>query len=277
MGAILTFFKTYSSSIFFVLTVILSVILFKTCDTLKQERADREYDEKQKEQNIGAFKDSIIKEYNKKLDAYEFTKQNFVVQKLAELEAYNKDLYNELLKVKGDVIAAIKTNVQANLGGISTTGDKLETLDEKTNYYGIKFKEKYSDPGFEQRIVGTSKFHAIPNLETKKWLITPDVTTFDTIRTNLSITYGFKEVDDKYKVFAISGSPKVNLIELNGGYLIDKQPDQAPTIPKRWGIGPYIGYGVSAGTNLPARFGWGIGFSLHYDILQFNMPRIGKK
>ena len=85
-----------------------------------------------------------------------------------------------------------------------------------------------------------------------------------------------REIDNKYKVFAISKSDKVQLTDLTGGYIISKQPDSPAVPPKRFGIGPYIGYGVSAGTNLPARFGWGIGFSLHYDILQFNVPKIGK-
>ena len=45
------------------------------------------------------------------------------------------------------------------------------------------------------------------------------------------------------------------------------------TTNEPFGTGTRIAFEV----NLPARFGWGIGFSLHYDILQFNMPRIGKK
>ena len=276
MGNILAFIIKYYSFIFFVLIVALAFLLYREHDLRIQEKENAEYIEQQKAQNFRAFKDSINVEFNKKLKALEFTKDNFVVQKLSELEAYNKTLADELKKVKGDVIAAINTNAQINLGGITTTGDKLSILDQKANYYGLNFDKDYSDEGLEQKITGTSKFHVNPDLLNKKWIITPEATVFDTLRTTLKITYGFKEIDNKYKVFAISKSDKVQLTDLTGGYIISKQPDSPAVPPKRFGIGPYIGYGVSAGTNLPARFGWGIGFSLHYDILQFNVPKIGK-
>lgn len=275
MSNLFTFVGKYYPFIFFIIIIVLSYFLYQEHDIRMQEKAEAEYIQQLKEQNFRAFKDSLNIEYVKKLDAWEITKDNFVVGKLKELEIYNKNLYEELNKLKGEVIAAIRTNVQGDLGGISTTGDKLEILDQKSNFYGIKFNEEYIDNGFEQKIVGTSKFHAIPDEVSKKWLITPDVTTFDTLRTKLKITYGFKQVDNKYKVFAISGSDKVKFNDLTGGYVVDNTLN--PTEPaKRWGFGPYVGYGASAGTNLPARFSWSIGFAVHYDILHFNFPKIGK-
>ena len=124
MGNILAFISKYYSFIFFVLIVALAFLLYREHDLRIQEKENAEYIEQQKAQNFRAFKDSINVEFNKKLKALEFTKDNFVVQKLSELEAYNKTLADELKKVKGDVIAAINTNAQINLGGITTTGDK---------------------------------------------------------------------------------------------------------------------------------------------------------
>jgi len=64
-------------------------------------------------------------------------------------------------------------------------------------------------------------------------------------------------------------SPKIQLTDLTGGYFIDKQPTPAAK-PKKWGIGPYLGYGINTATDLNTpRFGWSIGFAIHYDVLQF--------
>jgi len=270
MAVILEFIKKYYALLFFGVILVLSIFLFQTCSTLRKERIDREYVEKQNSQNLSTLKDSIIVAFNKKLKAYEYSKDNFVVQKLADLEQYNKSLYNELKNIKGDVIAAIKTEAHGDLGGISTT-NKVTVIDEKTNHYGLNFKTDYKDPGFEQLLVGTSKFYVIPNETTKKWTITPDVTAIDTNLTVVKITYGFKDLKDKYQVFAISPSTKIKLTELNGAYFIDKQPALSP---KKWGFGPYIGYGLSTGSNLNSpRFGWSAGFSFHYDIFQMRFSK----
>ena len=269
MSKILLFIKTYWSFIFFVTTIVLSVFLFQTCSTLKKEKTTNEYQQKQNAQNVSAMTDSITKVFNKKLQAYEFTKDNFVVQKLSDLEKYNKNLADELSKIKGDVIAAINSNATIDLGKISTSNN-LAVLDSKTNYYGLNFKNHYIDAGVEQNLVGTSKFYVIPNIDTKTWNIKPDVTVIDTNTMNLKITYGFKELDKKYQVFAISTSKKVQFTDLTGGYFIDKQPSPPPVKPKKWGVGPSLGYGLFTTSTLSqTAFGWNIGVSLHYNLIQW--------
>lgn len=270
MGIVFTFIKKYYPFILFILVIVLGVFLFQTISTLKKERAEREYQEKQDAQNLSALRDSIEVTFNKKLKAWEYSKDNYVVQKLSDLEQYDKAFANELKKVKGDVIAAIKTEVQGDLGGI-TASNKLEVLDEKTNYYGLKFNSEYIDEGFEQKIVGTSKFHVIPNEETKKWNIIPDPTTvLDTNLVKLKMTYGFKETKDQYQVFATTQSNKIKVTGLEGGYIINKQPLPPPSKKKKWGIGPQIGYGLNTYPNLEnPSFGWSVGVGIHYDIIQW--------
>lgn len=258
--------KKYYTIIMFIATIILSLFLFQTCSTLKQERELRKYQIEQDEQNISALKDSIILSFNKKLNAYEFEKNNYVVQKLSDLEKYNKSLAEELKKVKGDVIAAIKTNAIIDLGTV-TVSNNLEVLD--SNLYGLRFDNHYKDAGFEQHIAGISKFYMYPNNITKNWELKPDSTFFDINTSTINVTYGFKEENDTYKVFAISKSPKVIFDDLTGGYIIKKQPTDAPKKTKKWGVGPYGGYGINSGTDGNVRFGWSVGVSVHYDILQW--------
>jgi len=177
----------------------------------------RKYQMEQDAQNLSSLKDTIISNFNKKLNAYVFEKDNYVVQKLSDLEKYNKKLTDELKKVKGDVIAAIKTNTIIDLGSV-TVDNKLEVLD--SNLYGLKFDSQYKDSVFEQRIAGSSKFYMYPNKIANKWELKPDSTVFDINISKVNVTYGFKEDDNVYKVFAISKSPKVTFDDLTGGYII---------------------------------------------------------
>ncbi len=265
MADIITFIKKYYGFILFILVVVLSVFLFQTLSTLKKERADNKFQQKINEQNISAMTDSITVIFNKKLKAWEYSKDNFVVNKLSDLEKYNKNLADELKKVKGDIISVIDANVQAKLDNLSVDS-KLIVLDEKSNHYGLGFDSPYKDEGFEQHIAGMSKFFVFPNALTGKWTIKPDSTKFTTNLTNIHITYGFKELDKKYQVWAYTKSDKIEITDITGGYFIDKQI-VAPVKKKKWGIGPYVGYGLNL--NSTPSFGGSVGFGIHYDILQW--------
>lgn len=274
---IFEFVKKYYPFILFVMVVVLALLLVQTNNSLKRERALREYQENQYNQNFSALKDSIKVEFNKKLKAWEYSKDNYVVQKLADLEKYNKSLANELKKVKGDVIAAIRTQVQGDLGGV-TTASGAYVINENTNLFGIKFSTEYQDAGFEQKLSGMSRFYVMPDIMNNKWLVNADSTVIDTNLTTINVTYGFRELDNKYQVFAVTPSSKIKLNDITGGFFIDKAPKPLPEIPKRWGLGPYVGYGISTATDLKTpRFGWNFGVALHYDLIQFSTPKWLKK
>lgn len=268
MLKIIEFIKKYYPFLFFVMIIFLSLFWFQTCSTLKHERAEWKAQQVINDQNVHAISDSIIVEFNKKLRAWEYSKDNYVVQRLSDLEAYNKDLASQLKKVKGDVLAAIKTQVEADLGDI-TASNKLAVLDAKSNYYGLRFNTNYNDLGLDQELSGMSKFYVIPDDKNKSWYIKPDSTVIDTNKVSIRVTYGFKELDNKYQVFALSQSPKVSLTDLTGGYFIDKQITPINK-PKKWGIGPYAGFGLNTAANgNDPRFGWSVGVAVTYDILQW--------
>jgi hypothetical protein len=210
-----TYYKTsYLPFILFAIIVGLSVFLFTSQSNLKREREEREYEKKQEIQNDQAMIDSIRVVFNKKLDAWEYSKDNYLLTKIEDLEKYNKQLSKELEKVKGDVISVINSKVQGNLGGISTSNDGLVILDAKNKHYGLIFKNHYKDSTFEQNLEGMSKFYLIPNEKDKTWNVKPDATIFDVNNMTLDITYGFRENNDKYEVFAISKSDKIKINDL---------------------------------------------------------------
>jgi hypothetical protein len=262
---VIDFIKKYYPFLFFVVIIILSIFLFQTRSTLKHERKNNEYQQEQNDKNTKVLLDSITETFNRKLKAWEYSKDNYVVQKLSDLEKYDKDFSEELKKIKGDVIAAVQTEVQGDLGGISASSD-LKVLDKETNYYGLTFKSYYSDNSFTQNLEGISKFHLMPNELNKTWKIVPDSTIFTTNTTSLNITYGFKDLDDKYQVFAVSESDKIKINDLNGGYFIDKQPPKPTAKPKKWGIGPSLNYGLNVNNTGNLNFGGSIGFGIHYNI-----------
>jgi hypothetical protein len=244
------------------------------CSNYQKQVAQNEFIQKQNAQNVAAMEDSLTVMFDKKLKAYVWDKQNFMVNKLEDLEKYNKDLADQLKKVKGDVIAAIDSKIKIELPDVAAS-NQLVTVDKDQNLYGLNFDKNYKDPGFEQNITGQSRFRASLDDITKKWVLTPDSTLFTKNTTTIGITYGFRNLKDKYEVFAISPSPMVKLTDLNGVFVLDKEPPQMPKKDKNFGFGPYIGFGMNTDPNLTnARFGWSFGVSVHYNIWSW---RWGKK
>jgi len=270
----LTIIKKYYPIIFFIALVIVSVFLFQTCSTLKTERAQWEFQQKQNTQNWNASKDSLFEEFNRKLNAFITSKDNYVINEIKDLKKYNQDLYNQLKNLKGDVIAAIDTKVSGDLGGL-TAGNELVIIDSNTNNYALKFESKFKDKGFEQYLTGFSRFYAYPDFINKKWVLKPDTTIFETNLTKINITYGFRNLNDKYEVYAISPSPKIQINNLDGVFILDKAPEKTPLKPKNFSFGPYVGFGLNTDYNLAnPRFGWSMGVSVHYNIWSW---RWGKK
>lgn len=271
MLAILTFIKNPKNwvIILFGIMIILSFSLFSTCTRLSTEKKSHEFDNKLNNQNRLAMLDSVTKSYNKKAGVWEFEKAAYVL-KQKDLELYNKGLSDTIKKLKGKIAILISTQGTIDLGKI-TIGNKLVKL-EKPNHYGLNFRSPYSDPGLTQLITGQSRFFAIPDKNTMTWNIKADSTLIDTNVMNIKVMYGLRELDKQFNVFAISSSPKIIFTDLTGGYFIDKQPPCVDKIikPKKWGIGPYIGFGLNTDYNLAnPRFGWSGGISVHYDILRW--------
>lgn len=266
------FIKKYYGIILFVLLLISMVFGVTQCRNYQSQKAQNEFIAKQNAQNLIALKDSITVTFDKKLKAFIFEKDNYVINELADLKKYNQDLYNQLNKVRGDVIAAIQSKVTVDIGGV-TAGNKLVTVDKDKNLYGLDFKSNYKDEGFEQNLEGQSRFKAQLDKITNKWVLEPDSTLFTKNTTTIGITYGFRDLKDKYEVFAISPSPKVKISDLNGVFVLNKEPPKMPVSPRRWGLSPYVGFGLNTDYNLAnMRPGWSIGIGVSYNLVQWRMP-----
>ena len=257
----------------FTLTVLLGIAIFfniNTCNRLKIEKEARKQDREIFNQNFDAFLDTIQITYNKKLNAFEYDRNIFLTT-LKDLAKYDSSLSKKLDDINGDILSAIDSKVNITNKPVEVD-NKLENFGN--NKYGLRWKYNYEDDGFSQYLTGSSRFKLINNK------IFAGKTLIDTNYMTLNITYGFREIDNKYKVWAISQSPLVRLNEISGAYFIDKPMPYTPPpfYNKRWVIGPYIGYGVNFNNSFQdARLGFNFGFSLTYNLFGFGKKPVRTK
>ena len=238
-----------------VLVILFLCLFLNQCSKNAQLKKEAEQATLIANQNYAALTDSIKKEVNKIGDSV-YSKHTFVVNKLAELEKLNSDLYNQLDKTKGDIMLAIKGIAVATTPPVAISNSVVKYNDK---LYGLKFENHFVDGiNFKSDIIGESRFTLNNNV------IGPDSTFIRKNSMELSITYGMRENKDQYEVFAISPSKYVTIKDLDGAYVIKKQICQPAKI-KHWGLGPSIGFGLT--TDLKAA-GY-IGLSLQYNLIRF--------
>lgn len=258
-------FSEYLPFMFFLITILLVFTNINTCNRLKDEKEARKQDKEIYDQNFDALLDTIRVSYNKRLESFEYDKKVFLTT-LNELSKYDSSLSNKLDNIKGDIISAINSKISIDSEEVEVDNE-LEKYDDEN--YGLRWDYDYNDKGLSQYISGVSKFKLYNNK------IFAGSTLIDTNRMSIGITYGFRELENKYKVWAISSSPRVNINELSGAYFIDKPAPYTPTesYQNRWIIGPYFGYGVNFDNSFEnSRLGWNFGLSI-----QYNLFGLGKK
>jgi hypothetical protein len=248
------------TTILLILVIILGFFTFNFYNKLQNEKILREQDKKIYRQNSEAFRDSIHKIYDKKLDRFIYSKKIFLIKE----KDLNDSIYNlndKISEIDGELQSVIQSKTVYVNNNIEVD-NKLIKYD--SSGYGLKWKYIYIDPGFTQKLYGVSKFKINNNK------IFPGKTLIDSNYISLKITYGFREFNDKYEVYAISQSPKIELTELNGAYFIDKKPIQNEQYFRRWVVGPNVGFGANFDSRLQEpRFGWNIGVSITYNLFGF--------
>jgi len=256
------------------LTVIISILVFinlNTCSRLKVEQESRKQEKEIYDQNFSAFVDTVTKIYNEQTKTFEYQK-NMYLTTLNELSKYDSVFSSKLKKVKGDILNAIDSKISYTQKEPIIVDNKLEKYDN--NRFGLRWSYFYSDLGLTQHIGGVTIFGFKNNT------IFAGNTKIDTNYISLKITYGFREYNDRYKVWAISQSPLIKRDELSGAYFIDKPLPYTPNSHyyHRWTIGPYIGTGVNFDYKLQnARFGYEFGVGIQYQLFGFGKKPVKSK
>ena len=266
------FKKAFSKEyIMFTLIAIIAVLVFTSFNYRNKYKAEVGLREQQSmiyEQNLFALEDTITRVINEKLGTIEYDKAAFLTS-IDNLARYDEALARKLDGVKGELLSAITGLAEGRLPPAEVDGNLIDYGDgdnKGDGEYGLAWNFNYADSGLVQRLGGQSRFKLFNNK------LYPGITTIDSNYFNLSLTYGFKEEDERYKVWAISKSPYVNISELSGAYFIDKAPPgvNISSGQRPFSIGPQIGYGVNFDSKFQnSRLGWNFGIGITYNMLSF--------
>lgn len=193
--------------------------------------------------------DSLKTYNNKKGEIY--VANDMYVQKLDQIKKENRELYDEIKKLKDNPITVTKTQFEFKTDTIPAKSDSIKTLSpiEKSLYWSAKESHGYYS------IAGQT------NIKT-------DLTSFSTTVNSLSIpaelTMDIIEKDKKLLVIGKTNNPYVRITG-NNSVMID--PTKSTVIksyfkPKRWNFGIQAGYGIGADFKLRSYIGVGISYGL---------------
>lgn len=256
-GEVKTWFNSNKQrNILLILVIILGVILLfttKSCNSLKTDLAVSN-------QNNKALSDSVRFSKNKvgELEA----SRNVLISEKRGLEKLSKDLAEEVKKEKGKVYSLNKYILTIGNKPGDTVYIENTLIEYKNGEYGLDWKyDTIFDTENSRNLTGISKFKLVDgNIIPLNTLITKD-------DVNFSLVTGLKEKDDNIEIFVRSNYPGFNVINLEGA-IID--PKKNPVFkkfitPKKWSVGPYIGFGFSSSLTPSVQ----IGVGLQYSIFKF--------
>lgn len=215
-------------------------------------------------QNIKALTDSVRVSKNKNGDL-EYSK-NILVSEKNDLKSLNKDLSNELEKEKGKIFEITKFVNTITIDTLYLTNTVIKYNDGSN---GLKWTyDTIYDSENERHLAGVSNFI----IDTNGYII-PLATLITTDDIKFNIITGLRESNGNIEVFVRSNYPNFVTNDLSSA-IID--PHKHPVLkkftkPKRWGIGPYGGFGL--GTNIFPHTNIGVGFSfgigIQYSFIRF--------
>jgi len=257
---LLNFFKNFSTNVskylnyIFIGIIFLLIILlsFKQCSNNNLKH------------NVLILKDSTKIAYNKLNEKYKFNESYVLTAQ--QLKSENIDLYNEVQKLKEHplVISDVKTNIVYKDHYL--TSNIISSFDK---FHNKTFNISWS----LDSIYNPDNSFLMNGLTTLKIDTTLKVINYSSILSNLKIsTKLYLSITDspKDKKLHINARTDFPNLEINSvqGFVIDPQKNdliKSYFPPKRWGIGPIVGYGLSTGFK-PSVF---VGLGLQYNFIRF--------
>ena len=228
------------------------------------------------EQNIAALKDSI-RTYETKNGDLVYKKASLLVES-KDLKKFNEDLANEVKNLKDNPIVITKfvTKIVHDTLWLEPTIDSNNiTWNSDSTVRIIPFtwgdSTKYA-PNNYRNIAGKYiiEVDTSLNVVTKSFAITKD-------ELGLSFTTGITEnKDGLLEIFITSPYPGFKPTGIDGALIDPRESDVIKKFfpPKRWAIGPYVGYGVYVDP-AKATVGTGVqlGVGISYGIFQWGKKK----
>lgn len=218
-----------------ILLIIIIISLYEKC-SLKKE-LEIQYT------NIKSLQDSIRIEKNKNNELIYLN--NIILSNNKNLKFLNKELNNELKKIKEKVIFIGKNNSQIVIDTIYINNNLISysnnNYDLNWNYdtiYSINNYEKISGNTFLK-------------IDSNTNIISSSYTRINNIDIGFSFTTGIREKNKNLEIFITPHHPHVRITNIKGALI---EPHKSEVLkkmfPKRkWAIGPYIGIGIGTSYN----------------------------
>jgi hypothetical protein len=242
---------------------ILCLMLFKQCNNASNLKKQLEI----QDMNLDALNDTVRLQKNKAgEDTY--VRKTLLATK-DNLEKLNKDLADELKKVKGQVLVlqnvetVIKTDTQYVNNYLTVYEDGSYSLD-------WKFDSTFTENNY-RKFSGNSFF----KIDAITHKVTPGSTRINQDELGFSFITGIREKDKALEIFVTPKYPGMKITEIEGAIIDPHKSDVLKSMfpDKKFSVGPYVGVGIGSGYGLNgspitgAMFN--IGFSLQYSLFKF--------
>ena len=183
----------------------------------------------------------------------EYVAKDIYIQTVDQLKKENADLYAEVNNLKDHPIIVTKTKIEFKTDTIYMKSDSIVSDSVYNNlYWSAKELNGYYD------ISGLTRVHS--GFE--------DFTTsINHLRIPVELTLDVIEKENKFKIIGTSDNPYVSITDFNGAVIDPTTSDVLKNCfkPKRWGIGPQVGVGVSR----DLKFSPYIGIGIQYYVFTF--------
>ena len=255
--SVLGFFRKLKlTTVVTLLAVAFCILWLQQCESKKSLSQELALEKQKNDQNLSSMTEGI--KVIKKLNGdFEASKASYMGS-LEEIKKYNASLYDRFNDQKG-LLAGIYSNLSIRLDSLISRGDTLVRYTDST--YGISFYTNYEEKDLRNEIYGITQVKLLKN----------DVIPMSTVITSnemqIGISYGFRNLKDRYEIFAISKSPNVKFNELEGMLTINKDDMVATPAKKlKWGLGFHVGVTYSITQKAPIPY---VGAGLSYNIINF--------
>ena len=219
------------------IVAILCLLLFRQCDSNLSLKSQI----KIQNMNLDALNDTVRLQKNK--DGEDTYVRKTLLATKDNLEKLNKNLADELKKVKGQVLVlqsvetVIKTDTQYVNNYLTVYEDGSYSLD-------WKFDSTFSVNNY-RKFSGNS-FFKIDSITHK---VTPGSTRINQDELGFSFITGIREKDNALEIFVTPKYPGMRITEIEGAIIDPHKSDVLKNMfpNKKWSVGPYVGIGMGAG------------------------------
>ena len=236
-GSLITKMLKRKDIMLLAIVAILCLLLFRQCDSNLSLKSQI----KIQNMNLDALNDTVRLQKNK--DGEDTYVRKTLLATKDNLEKLNKNLADELKKVKGQVLVlqsvetVIKTDTQYVNNYLTVYEDGSYSLD-------WKFDSTFSVNNY-RKFSGNS-FFKIDSITHK---VTPGSTRINQDELGFSFITGIREKDNALEIFVTPKYPGMRITEIEGAIIDPHKSDVLKNMfpNKKWSVGPYVGIGMGAG------------------------------